>query len=276
MSKIRNLIFRTKILRLLIPFIKLTIILKFNSTNLKRSLIWLTKNSEFTNFLYDLTSLNRNQMIGAISSITNKSISEVEQYFLEIVNNLDLKNKLEIRSSQLLRRKELPIPIPLGRREVWYVLIRIYKPLVIVETGTEKGLGSLVIQSAIDKNKQGKLYTLDIDPYSGSLLNPEDLQNIRLLIGDSIQNINTINDIDFFIHDSDHSAEHERNEIKAASTKLTSNAIVISDNSHVTDVLFQWSREEGRKFLFLKETPLDHWYAGGGVGISFRSGGGGI
>jgi len=83
-------------------------------------------------------------------------------------------------------------------------------------------------------------------------------------------------EIQYRIHDSDHSEEHEKKEIRAVASKLTNNAIVISDNSHVTDVLFQWSKETNRNFIFIKESPKDHWYPGGGVGISFKSGVGGF
>jgi len=275
-NKIRNFIFRTKILRYVTPLIKIITIVKFNFGNIKKSLVWLFATSEFTNYLYNITPLNKNQMIGAISSITNLSIIEVESYFDEIENNADFKNSLKTKAGSLSRRKELPITIPLGRRIVWYVLVRIYKPKVIVETGTDKGLGSLVIQLAIEKNQMGTLYTLDIDEYSGSLFDKEDLKKIKFLIGDSVQNMQKINEIDFFIHDSDHSEEHEKKEIRAVASKLTNNAIVISDNSHVTDVLFQWSKETNRNFIFIKESPKDHWYPGGGVGISFKSGVGGF
>lgn len=276
MNKIRNFIFKTKILRYVTPLIKIITIVKFNFGNIKKSLVWLLATSEFTNYLYNITPLNKNQMIGAISSITNLSIVEVESYFDEIENNADFKNSLKTKAGILSRRKELPITIPLGRRIVWYVLVRIYKPKVIVETGTDKGLGSLVIQLAIEKNQIGTLYTLDIDEYSGSLFDKEDLKKIKFLVGDSVQNMQKINEIDFFIHDSDHSEDHEKKEIQAAASKLTNNAIVISDNSHVTDVLFQWSKETNRNFIFIKESPKDHWYPGGGVGISFKSGVGGI
>jgi predicted O-methyltransferase YrrM len=275
-NKIRNFIFRTKILRYVTPLIKIITIVKFNFGNIKKSLVWLFATSEFTNYLYNITPLNKNQMIGAISSITNLSIIEVESYFDEIENNADFKNSLKTKAGSLSRSKELPITIPLGRRIVWYVLVRIYKPKVIVETGTDKGLGSLVIQLAIEKNQMGTLYTLDIDEYSGSLFDKEDLKKIKFLIGDSVQNMQKINEIDFFIHDSDHSEEHEKKEIRAVASKLTNNAIVISDNSHVTDVLFQWSKETNRNFIFIKESPKDHWYPGGGVGISFKSGVGGF
>jgi len=276
LNKIRNFIFKTKILKYVTPLIKITTIVKFNFGNIKKSLVWLFATSEFTNYLYNITPLNKNQMIGAISSITNLSIIEVESYFDEIENNADFKNSLKTKARSLSRSRELPITIPLGRRIIWYVLVRIYKPKVIVETGTDKGLGSLVIQLAIEKNQIGKLYTLDIDEYSGSLFDEEDLKKIKFLIGDSVQNMQKLNEIDFFIHDSDHSEEHEKKEIQAAASKLTNNSIVISDNSHVTDILFQWSKETNRNFIFIKESPQDHWYPGGGVGISFKSGVGGI
>jgi predicted O-methyltransferase YrrM len=268
MVKIRDFIFTTKFLRILIPFIKLLLIFKFNLINIKKSIIWLFKNSEFTNFLYEITPLNRNQMIGTISSISNKSISEVEQYFSELENDIEFKKDLDTKINRLPRSKELPSPIPFGRRVVWYALIRIYKPNVIVETGTDKGIGSLVIQKAIEKNGNGVLYTLDKDRHSGSMFDESDLKKIKFLIGDSLESIKSIKDVDLFIHDSDHSAEHERNEYLAVSPKLTQNALVISDNSHVTNVLFQWSKETNKKFIFINETPLDHWYPGAGVGIA--------
>ena len=215
-------------------------------------------------------------MIGAISSISNKLISEVEQYFSEIENDIEFKKDLETKSNRLPRSRELPSPIPLGRRVAWYALIRIYKPKVIVETGTDKGIGSLLIQKALEKNGYGILYTLDIDRHSGSMFDESDLKKVRFLIGDSIESIKSINDVDLFIHDSDHSDEHERNEYLAVSPKLTQNALVISDNSHVTDVLFNWSKENNRNFIFIKESPQNHWYQGGGIGISLIGDGGGI
>ncbi|MEO0699176.1 MAG: hypothetical protein AAFY81_05595 [Pseudomonadota bacterium] len=40
--------------------------------------------------------------------------------------------------------------------------------------------------------------------------------------------------------------------------------------ANVTDVLLNWSKQQGRSYLFFKERPLDHWYPGAGVGLSFQ------
>ena len=85
--KIRNLIFRTRLLSMVVPVIRIKIFFDYNINNLKKSVTWLLSSREFTNFLYEITALNRNQMVGAISSITNEPITEVEKYFTEIENN---------------------------------------------------------------------------------------------------------------------------------------------------------------------------------------------
>jgi len=57
-------------------------------------------------------------------------------------------------------------------------------------------------------------------------------------------------------------------EYELIKTKLSLQAIVLGDNSHVTPKLAEFSVREGRRFLFLSEEPADHWYRGAGVGIS--------
>ena len=268
-SRIRNLIFRTRLLSIIVPLVRIKIFFDYNFNNLKKSVSWLFTSREFTNFLYEITDLNRNQMIGAISSITGKPISEVEKYFIEIESDQQFRIEIDKKAKRIPRQKELLFPVPFARRIVWYCLIRIERPATVVETGTEKGLGSLIIQKALDMNNHGKLYTLDLDKYAGSLLDLIDKEKISLIIGDSIHSISSIKEIDLFIHDSDHSAEHERKELEAIETKLSSNAFVLSDNSHITNELYNWSKKMGRKYVFIKEVPKDHWYGGAGVGISY-------
>jgi cephalosporin hydroxylase len=44
------------------------------------------------------------------------------------------------------------------------------KPQLVVETGTEKGLGSLVLAEALIQNGSGRLITVDMEPSSGLLI----------------------------------------------------------------------------------------------------------
>jgi hypothetical protein len=133
-----------------VPIIRISLIFNHNLIILKRTIAWLFESREFTNFLYEITSLNRNQMIGGISSITGNPITEVEKIFMEIENDQQFRINLDNKAKNISRHNELLFPIPIARRIVWYCLIRITKPGTVVETGTEKGLGSLIIQRALD------------------------------------------------------------------------------------------------------------------------------
>jgi predicted O-methyltransferase YrrM len=43
-----------------------------------------------------------------------------------------------------------------------YVLVRIFKPEVVVETGVANGVSSSFILKALDQNSRGKLYSIDL------------------------------------------------------------------------------------------------------------------
>ena len=92
----------------------------------------------------------------------------------------------------------------------------------------------------------------------------------EILYGDSIESLGKFQErIDLFINDSDHSAKYEYEEYEIIKNKLSSNAFLLGDNSHVTDSLRKFSNRNGRHFLFFREVPKDHWYPGAGIGFSF-------
>ena len=97
-------------------------------------------------------------------------------------------------------------------------------------------------------------------------------EDSEILYGDSIKSLEKFKlKIDLFINDSDHSSDYEYLEYNTIANKLSDNAIILGDNSHSTDKLSVFSKENGRKFIFFKEQPLNHWYPGAGIGISFKT-----
>ncbi|MEI1305755.1 class I SAM-dependent methyltransferase [Rhizobium aouanii] len=166
------------------------------------------------------------------------------------------------------------IEIAYGRRLGWYAIARVKKPKVLIETGVDHGVGSCVLASALLRNAAeghpGRYYGTEIRPEAGALFTGEYATVGRILYGDSIQSLTTFAEpIDMFVNDSDHSGEYEYREYQTISEKLSIGAIILGDNAHVTDSLSRFSRETGRKFVFFSEKPLDHWYPGAGIGISF-------
>jgi len=212
-----------------------------------------------------------------VSNVTGAAVQEVESLFAELEEDAAFRSDLEgavragDRRHEFSKADSKQLSERLGRRLGWYALVRILKPGLVVETGTDKGLGSVVLAQALMVNGEGRLVTIDIEPASGMLLTSRYDEVVTRITGDSITSLGALTSVDLFIHDSDHSAEHEEAEFRCVAPALSPTAVLVSDNSHATDVLDQLSREWSRNFLFFKESPTGHWYSGAGIGISWPS-----
>jgi hypothetical protein len=237
---------------------------------------WIFNSNEYTNFTYDLTPDNKLLLAQFISHITKTELSIIFDYFNEIETDDNLKSHIIKYTTQSNQSNHADISCLYGRRIGWYTFIRILKPKIVIETGVEKGLGSLVITSALKKNTnegfEGRYYGTDINPNAGYLFQGEYKNYGEILYGDSIESLqNFKNDIDIFINDSDHSIEYEKNEYIAIVNKLNLKSFIISDNAHCSSELSIFSKLKNRDYLFFKEEPENHWYPGGGIGVSWNS-----
>jgi len=138
----------------------------------------------------------------------------------------------------------------------------------VVETGTDKGLGSCVFASALLRNGRGRLITVDVNPESGYLIDGPYAEVVERVIGDSITFLRGMDTpVDLFLHDSWHTLQHEMAELGAV--RLAPGAVVLSDNAHGSDALLVFAQKSRRRFLFFREEPRDHWYPGGGIGAAY-------
>lgn len=240
-----------------------------------RSLAWAFKSREHYNYTYDLQPLNVEYLASFVAVVTGEPFKMALKYIREIEADTELKNHIVRLNRAHTERFVADAEARFGRRLGWYALVRAHKPRLVVETGVDKGLGSCVIAAALVRNaaegSPGRLVGLDINPQAGYLLvKPYDrVGEIRL--GDSLASIAALKqEVDFFIHDSDHSVEHEANEFRAVESKLSARALVVSDNADCTGELLKFAQRTGRKFLFFAEKPKDHWWPGDGIGVAFQ------
>jgi len=265
---LRAKILQSRFLPLLVFPYRLKLVLQHLVHQSNSSAKWLFRSKEFANFTYDLTPANKNHLAWFVSGVCNVPVQEIEQFFLELESNTHLKQHIAALLRASHRGNEIDGQAFFGRRLGWYAIVRATKPNVVVETGTEKGLGSLVIAEALLRNGRGRLVTIDVEPQSGLLIGGVWAKVTEHVIADSLVALSTISNIDLFIHDSDHSADHESRELDSVSSHLSATAIVLSDNSHATSVLAEWSQKRKRHFSFFAEKPLNHWYPGAGLGAS--------
>ncbi len=241
---------------------------------LRQMLSWLVSSREKLNFTYDLTALNLEQLCWFVAIITNKNVETISDYVCELTSNKRLAEHLFKRAALSPRKHESDLQARYGRRIGWYAFVRATKPAVVIETGVDKGLGTCVLAAALLKNgdegHNGKLYGFDIVAGAGELLGPPYDSVTTLQYGDSLGLLREFSQpIDLFIHDSDHRAEHERAEFEIVRDKLAPQALLLSDNAHVTSVLSELALKLGRKYLFFQERPDNHFYPGAGIGVAF-------
>jgi predicted O-methyltransferase YrrM len=234
---------------------------------------WVRQDKETSNFYYKLTQLNRDHLAQLIVTVTGERYDKIIQYFQELDEDAELRNHLEQALKGSLYGKD--IEIEYGRRIGWYTLVRVLKPKIVVETGVDHGVGACVLASALLRNvgegHPGKYYGTDNRTMAGQLFSGKYATVGEILYDDSITSLNALNEtIDFFVNDSDHSADYEYQEYLSIADKISDYGVILSDNAHATDSLSRFSRERNRKFLFFAEKPLDHWYPGAGIGISYN------
>lgn len=235
---------------------------------------WVFNSQEDANFTYKLTDRNLLYLAHTCSFITNLPVEKCQSYMAEIFDNQEIKKHVDELTLASGQRDLSDSSNEFGRRLGWYTLVRAMKPKVVVETGVDKGLGAVALTHALMKNKEegfeGQYYGTDINPKAGYLLSGKYKEFGKILYGDSLESLAKLNEkIDFFINDSDHSADYESKEYDLIESKLSEQAIILADNAHVTDRLAKFALRTGRKFLFFKEEPKDHWYPGAGIGICF-------
>jgi hypothetical protein len=237
---------------------------------------WLEASDESSNYTYDLR--NYHHLYGWIDAVTSCGLDVAKKYINEITSDLELASYIQAAEIES-KSKDLFTKYPgrlYGRRIGWYAITRIKKPKFLVETGVDRGLGSVLLCRALMRNTlegyPGKYLGTDINPSAGYLLQGNLRQFGEIKYGDSIQTLRTIKDsVDMFINDSDHSAEYEENEYETIKEKLSIAPIVLGDNSHVTSKLYEFAERQNMSFLHYAEQPAAHWYPGAGIGAAFKT-----
>ena len=129
-----------------------------------------------------------------------------------------------------------------------YVVVRVTRPRVIVETGVASGLSSAHILRALAANGTGTLYSIDLpNVQEGSVLPqgrppgwivPDSMRGSwRLQLGDARsllpELLTALGRVDLFLHDSDHSYEHMAFEFAQAVPRLADGGLLMSDDVHL-------------------------------------------
>ncbi|WBB82166.1 class I SAM-dependent methyltransferase [Micromonospora sp. WMMD882] len=274
-TKLRRAIARTPLAPVAAFPKRLVRVARHDTRLLKVSARWLVTSREHHNYTYDLTWLSKSHLAWFVSVVCDTPVKQVKAYFQEIEGDDTLRRHIEQATRGAARRGLADRQVRYARRVGWYAIVRARKPQHIVETGVDKGLGSCVLAAALLRNTAegdpGRVSSLDINPEAGYLARTAPWsQVVDLVIGDSIASIQAMDrPVDLFLHDSDHSKAHEKREFDAVEPKLAPGAMLLTDNVTATNVLADHAERTGRRFLAYRETPINHWYPGDGIGVAW-------
>ena len=227
----------------------------------------LRTSREFTNFTYELLPENRRYLAEAVATICDVPSSVVLGYFEELEADPDLRAHVRKVTEASRYRHVSDAEARYGSRLSWYALVRIRKPRLVVETGTDKGLGGLVIAAALLRNKAeghpGRYVGFDLNPTAGWLFGGAYREVGEIVISDSAAGIRSLTEpIDLLISESAAGRVIEQGERVAAEPLLSPHAVVNCGLGHNNDSLADWAAERGWKVVAHREELKAHWHPG--------------
>lgn len=175
----------------------------------------------------------RMDLDAAIVRITSRSLSEVEDFLSRGPFSENMAARIGNGRARWAGSPELA--------SLCYVVCRLVRPAVVVETGVGSGISSWSFLAAMHQNQLGALYSIDLPipnsmqlPGVGHLVPPELKSKWVLTLGPSAKVMprifSEVGPVDMFLHDSRHSYTNQMMEYRLAWQNLRPGGVLISDD----------------------------------------------
>lgn len=166
-----------------------------------------------------------------------------------------------------------------GYRLMLYLLVRKYKPEIVVETGVAHGVSSAYILCAMRENDKGHLYSIDLPPEQAAVSKSDngyelaDKQVHRhfkvghfvpecvrdrwtLILGDSRQELpkllERLKKADIFYHDSLHTYEHMKFEYETVWDYIPKGGLLLSHDTLWNKAFYEMYKKYSKKIIIYK------------------------
>lgn len=191
----------------------------------------------------------------ATATFLAEALSVPAEDALAALHEVAEDEQLRADYADLRRLSLVPRRMTLSARGPWWVLVRLRKPKLIVETGVWYGLGSAMLLRALELNAQegheGRLISFDPDTTGGWLV-PERLKTRwtweQATTEDALEPCLRGQQVDLFIHDTPSKYERERAEFELALQYAAPGAVLLSSNGENTSGLREISAANGLSY----------------------------
>jgi predicted O-methyltransferase YrrM len=217
---------------------------------------------------WESTVGNLGQFFGSSSSeiLAEAALQEIEQ---------------QVRGRLEEVRHNCPFPLAysadIAMAQCCYLVCRLLKPAVVLETGVAYGTSSAFILRALQENGKGMLHSVDVvwstapdaHHFIGALV-PEELRSRwQLHLGASRRVmpglLRKLQRVDLFVHDSLHTYWNMRREFTTVWPYLSDGGVVMSDDVHRNQAFGELKEKRVRHWQVVRETNKD--YASFGIAI---------
>ncbi len=182
-------------------------------------------------------------------TMTRKALLDKILWAETFINDLDLE-KLHFYVQEIAKSVDPNLNLYLPYHTYLYLLCRILKPNLVVETGVERGSSTFVILKALQTNGYGKLTSVELAkrvyiaprfsvPMALVIREAEknkdiSLENWDLHFGNSLEVLPKLQDehhgkVDIFVHGSDHCYEVQKAELMVADELVPRNGFIVVD-----------------------------------------------
>lgn len=170
----------------------------------------------------------------------------------------DLRDELESRYEKRSLPYDRNWAIESASSMIVYGLTRLLKPQVIVETGVANGHSSFLLLKAIEMNGDGHLHSVDVGKNVGGLIDTGERANWYLHVlnprnarSELTHVLDSIGDVEMFIHDSDHRYSWQKIELELAAQVLNERGIIACDDADASFAFVDFARRHGKRSLLL-------------------------
>jgi len=208
-----------------------------------------------------MDNLVQGAAVNFLVNLTGATAAEIQKYTAEIRDDRKFHDGIEEKRNASGRKRDSSWNYGIGPAlgAILYIICRKQKPDSVIETGVASGVSSSHILGALEANRHGELYSIDLNSWqkkpSGWMI-PDYLRHRwHLTQGRSSENLEPllkkVKEIDIFLHDSDHSYENMRGEFEAAWTYLKTGGLLLSHNIDYSDAFPDFCRDHKVKGLTL-------------------------
>jgi Methyltransferase domain len=220
---------------------------------------------------YSFEPADRHALIEFASRALNVEATRVRELFDELDSDEQLRRDIDERRRPTLLDKNPPV----GQRRLWYVVARLIRPALIVETGVWYGLGSAVLLRALERNAdegyEGRLLAFDPDPTAGWLVHPRHHPRWTLVRDTAEAGLEAHLHgklAGLFVVDTPPAYERERRQFELAVAHAASPAVLLASNGSQTAALRDLCREYSLAYHHLPYESADHFYTAPGVSLA--------